>query len=277
MSLLFQDKELIELMRDFYTLTGIKIVLFDVNFKELFSYPDTAKTFCSQMRSNEDYNKKCMNCDEEAFKRCKSSKSLEVYKCHAGLTEAVSPIIEGDNIIGYMMFGEVTDNRDKQDFFDSLNRYITPYSQTSNINGLIRKIKYKSNKQILAAAKILDAITEYILLKEIVRFSDKEIIEKIDIYIENNMGGDVSIGTLCKEFKIGRTKLYEIVRERGSCGIASYIKQKRLKKAKHLLKTTDMKISEISDAVGFSDYNYFLRVFKQEFGISPKHFYDKNH
>ena len=55
-----------------------------------------------------------------------------------------------------------------------------------------------------------------------------------------------------------------------SGGIASFIKQKRLKKAKLLIKTTDMKISEISAAVGFSDYNYFLRVFKKEFGVSPK-------
>ena len=277
MSLLFQDKELIELMRDFYTLTGIKIVLFDVNFNELFSYPTTPKTFCSQMRLNESYDLKCKNCDEEAFKRCKNSKSLEVYKCQAGMTEAVSPIIEGDNIIGYMMFGEVTDNRDKQDFFESMSNYIKPYSNVGNINGLIKKIKYKSNKQILAAAKILDALTEYILLKEIVQFSDKQIIEKIDIYIENNLNGDVSIGALCKEFKIGRTKLYEVVKEYANCGIASYLKQKRLKRAKHLLKTTDMKISEISDTVGFSDYNYFLRVFKQEFGISPKHFFDNNH
>jgi len=55
-----------------------------------------------------------------------------------------------------------------------------------------------------------------------------------------------------------------------SGGVANFIRKKRLEKAKLLIKTTEMKIPEISNAVGFSDYNYFLRVFKKQFGISPK-------
>ena len=53
-------------------------------------------------------------------------------------------------------------------------------------------------------------------------------------------------------------------------GIATYVRKKRLSKAKALLKTTDIPIPQISDKVGFSDYNYFLRAFKKEYGISPK-------
>ena len=53
-------------------------------------------------------------------------------------------------------------------------------------------------------------------------------------------------------------------------GIASFIKLKRLAKAKELVLKTDMPISDISDSVGFSDYNYFLRVFKKHYGVSPK-------
>ena len=53
-------------------------------------------------------------------------------------------------------------------------------------------------------------------------------------------------------------------------GIAAFIKNKRLERAKELLKTTDMTISEISDACGFSDYNYFLREFKKKYGTTTK-------
>ena len=53
-----------------------------------------------------------------------------------------------------------------------------------------------------------------------------------------------------------------------SGGIANFIRLKRLEKAKFLIRTTDMKIPEISHATGFSDYNYFLRIFKKEFGIT---------
>ena len=39
-----------------------------------------------------------------------------------------------------------------------------------------------------------------------------------------------------------------------------------------LLKQTDFSISEIAKRVGFSDYNYFSRVYKKTYGKSPKHY-----
>ena len=59
-------------------------------------------------------------------------------------------------------------------------------------------------------------------------------------------------------------------------GIATYIKTKRLTKAKELLQSTDMSVSEISQKVGFSDYNYFLKSFKKHYGVSTKIMRKKN-
>lgn len=78
------------------------------------------------------------------------------------------------------------------------------------------------------------------------------------------------VGVLCKEFNISRTRLYEATKQYIDGGIAAYIRKKRLSKAKELLKTTDLPIAEIAYSVGFSDYNYFLRVFKNQFMVSPK-------
>lgn len=47
-----------------------------------------------------------------------------------------------------------------------------------------------------------------------------------------------------------------------------YIRKRRIDKAMELLKTTSKKVTEISANVGFMDYNYFLRVFKKEVGVS---------
>jgi len=270
MTLLFQDKELMELMQDFYVLTGIKIVLFDENYTELISYPLDKKTFCMHMRENPQFNEKCRACDEDACKRCSETKSLHIYKCHAGLTEAAAPIKENDRIIGYMMFGQVTDNKNREKLAEQMHSLCIQYGIDKNLDKSIKKIKYKNNKQILAAAKILDAFTEYILLKEMVRLSGKQLIKGIENYIDSHLSEEISIEMLCSDFNISRTKLYEIMKQYTGGGIAKHIKKKRLEKAKLLLKTTDLKISDISSAVGFSDYNYFLRVFKKAFGVSPK-------
>jgi two-component system response regulator YesN len=43
-----------------------------------------------------------------------------------------------------------------------------------------------------------------------------------------------------------------------------------LQQAKILLKNSEKAISEIAEAVGFNDYNYFSRIFKKYYGISPR-------
>jgi len=51
-----------------------------------------------------------------------------------------------------------------------------------------------------------------------------------------------------------------------------YITGKRMEKAKDLLKTTDDTIYEISGACGYDDVGYFIRLFKNRMGITPKQY-----
>lgn len=81
---------------------------------------------------------------------------------------------------------------------------------------------------------------------------------------------------IAKQFHIGKTKLYEIAKESYGMGIAEYIRKLRIEKAKLLLKEQpDLSLTEISAQCGFSDYNYFITVFKREVGVPPRS-YGKN-
>ena len=50
----------------------------------------------------------------------------------------------------------------------------------------------------------------------------------------------------------------------------------RIEKAKQLLCTSDMKMYEISEAVGYNDYAYFSQIFKRHMGTTPSQ-YRKKH
>jgi AraC-like DNA-binding protein len=78
---------------------------------------------------------------------------------------------------------------------------------------------------------------------------------------------DLSVDRLTEEFNISKNKLYNSVSKYMSVGIAKHIKNLRLEEAKRLLTETDMTIFQIADRVGFTDYNYFCRVFKKEVGV----------
>ncbi len=270
MSLFFYDNELSVLMENFYTLTGIRIVLFDNEFNEVLSYPSNGNSFCSLMRTNADFDTLCRKSDRISFEKCRKTHALCIYRCHAGLIEAAAPIIQNNAIIGYIMFGQITDIKDKDAVYNFVNELCQKYPLSVTIPNKLKKIKYKSSKQIIATSKILDACTSYIMLKEMIKPQNEQLIEMISNYVDIHMHERIYVEDICGALDISRTQLYEETKQYTNGGIASFIKIKRLNKAKELVTGTSMSVSEISDKTGFSDYNYFLRVFKKHYGISPK-------
>lgn len=270
MSLTFSKDELYNLMYNFHTLTGIRIVLFDDNFREIFAYPEECVPFCARMREIPEFYDMCCKSDKESFDICHRTHSFHMYKCHAGLIECTAPIIDNSSIIGYIMFGQVSDSKDKSTIKYDLEQVCKSYKCSDNMSAKIDKIRAKKTKQLTAASKILEACISYILSSEMVKPSRIQLFNIIDEYISSHLSENLSVESLCKTFNLSRTKLYSTMKPYLTVGIASYIKQKRFSKAKELLKTTDMSVFDISVAVGFSDYNYFLRSFKKYYGTSTK-------
>lgn len=268
MSLILNNKELSELMELFYDLTGLKIVLFDDNYSRIASYPENTDCFCSAMRCNKVFDRLCFESDAASFKKCRKSRSLIIYKCHAGLIEATAPIIDDGAIIGYMMFGQFTDNKNKSKMTAMLKDLALKY-EIADIDSEIKKIRYKSEKQIIAAAKTLEIFTSYIKLKDMVRPNRKKLFVDIEKYIDKHLSETITVNDLCNKFHISRTQMYLLTEQYTNGGLASFIREKKLNAALDMIKNTDYSLQSISDKTGFCDYNYFLRVFKKKFGISP--------
>ena len=264
-------------MKSFYTLTGIRFVLFDTDFREIISYPKENCEFCKLMKGCPKTRRKCNYADRRSFKKCGKANSLLLYKCHAGLVEAIVPLFENGENIGYLMFGQISDNIDKTDIYNKI-----PHWQTScGINGELLKrgidtITLKTTEEINAAAKIMEACTSFIIYKELITPQNNKILESAKLYIEDHLDKAIDIDRLCFELNVGRTKLYEIFRDELKMGISKYILIRRLHRAKKLLKTTEFEISEIAEKVGFSDYNYFSRVYKKRYGKSPYNYRKKS-
>lgn len=276
MNLKLDIEQLESLMKSFYTLSGIRFVLFDTDFHEVISYPKENCGFCKLMKGCPKTHRKCNYADRRSFEKCEKANSLLLYKCHAGLVEAIMPLHENEKIIGYLMFGQIIDNPDKTDLFSKIPIWNENYGiDTDSLKSNINDITYKTDEEIKAAAKIMEACTSYIIYKELIIPENDKILESAKTYIEEHLDQDIEIETLCKILNVGRTKLYEIFHTEFKIGISKYILYRRLHKAKKLLKTTEHTIVEIANIVGFTDYNYFSRVYKKKYGKSPKYYRKK--
>ena len=271
----FNTEQLEQLMRSFYLISGIRFVLYDSEFKEIMSFPKNDCEFCSLMKSNRNTRRKCAYADKRSFNKCRESGRLYIYKCHAGLVEAVMPLYENEKNIGYLMLGQISDNKNNNTLIEKITYWQEKYGfDTAKLNTSIQSITYKSTEEIYAAAKIMEACTCYIAFKELIEPEESRIFKAAKAYIDKNLSADLDIADICKELSLGRTKLYDIFKREANTGVSEYINRRRLHKAKSLLKTTDMSIPEIASAVGFNDYNYFSRVYKKRYGKAPK-FYRK--
>ncbi len=72
--------------------------------------------------------------------------------------------------------------------------------------------------------------------------------------------------------EVSITYFYRCFRKWSGNSPVEYRNMLRLSNAESLLRSTDAKIQEISQAVGFADPFYFCRLFTSVYGVSPKHF-----
>ena len=74
-------------------------------------------------------------------------------------------------------------------------------------------------------------------------------------------------------FVSGRTVLYEFARQNYGMGTAQHILALRIAHARKLpIEQPDMNISEMAEACGFKDYNYFITVFGRMAGVAPRQY-----
>lgn len=99
---------------------------------------------------------------------------------------------------------------------------------------------------------------------------DDLFMQKFQQAIEKNMGqADFGIDGLCKMLSMSRTQLYRKAKALTGESPARFIQKVRLNKARELLQTTELNVSEIAYEVGFTDPAYFSRAFNKEFGAPP--------
>ncbi|RVT77373.1 helix-turn-helix domain-containing protein [Flavobacterium sufflavum] len=102
---------------------------------------------------------------------------------------------------------------------------------------------------------------------------EKVFLNKIDVLLEKNIdNSSFSVEELASCLNISRVQLYRKVKAVLGIGISDYINNYRLEKAKELMKTTSLNISEIAYSCGFASPNYFSTTFKNKYSISPKDF-----
>lgn len=274
MKLNYNEKELHQLLQDFHDLTKLTLTLYDPEGEWIFSYPTKENCFCNCIKTSPEGAALCDASDRASFEAAKTSGECVIYKCHAGLIEATAPIVSDGFTIGYLMMGQVANAASPEQLQSlieyALHKYHLNEAENDSWKQYAAATPCISDTQIHAAARIMEACISSILYKKLISIEKQQFEQNINTYILNHLTEDLSVDRLCEHLHLSRRKLYEYSEEFLHCSIAKYIKKMRLQHAQTLLSETNLPISTISEQCGFSDYNYFCRIFKQENGMSAR-------
>ncbi len=93
-----------------------------------------------------------------------------------------------------------------------------------------------------------------------------EVDELLEAYIDDE---GFRTGELAQALALSRTQLHRKLKALTGLPTATYIRNFRLTRAEHLLRTTDLLVAEVASQVGFGDPSHFTRSFSNLFGHNP--------
>ena len=125
-----------------------------------------------------------------------------------------------------------------------------------------------SNQDDIIHISNIDSFTKY---KDFDNDKTK-LFNKVKSYITDNLKEDLNLESIAHNFNLSPYYFSRTFKEVMGCKLTDYINTIRIKKAKELLIENKMSIKEIGYTVGYSDPNYFSKVFKKYEGYSPKEY-----
>lgn len=101
------------------------------------------------------------------------------------------------------------------------------------------------------------------------------VVTAVQDYIRKNPEKKLSLNDVAAVFNFSPGYLSQLFSQNGETSFVEFVTQTRISAAKELMASTDLKIYEISERLGFESAFYFSKVFKKMEGVSPRTYLHK--
>lgn len=273
MTVEFDIEKINRTLQDFYNATGIDMQLLKSDFSAVGKALRASADYCTAVQGTTAGKLACHRSDSQLLKACAATRQAQTHICHAGLVDVAIPLLYGEAIIGYIIFGRMKPNRDLSTLEDHIRSLgIDPDTAAQ----AYRQIPLFDEDRIRSVSNIATLLVKYILLENMLRPQADSAIEKATAFISNNLERELTVQDISESTNLSKTTLYKTFHDHFHCTVGDYISRKRVERSIALLEQTGLSMEEISQRVGFSSASYYSKTFKKHLGISPLQ-YRKTH
>lgn len=272
--------EINEIIASFKELSGVGVCFYDL--ENFFDYDkvgnrENAGHYCELC--------KCVKLLEGGRSACDVSDRREAielahqydmpffFRCHIGLCELVVPIRTKGELSGVIFLGQCRISG--EDDAETVSKNAAKRGgDEAGFRKMYEALPVLSRTSLISMGKILQLYFKGLSEKnEFFRGHGQEsrgqICQRIAAYIGQHYAKDINSRQISKVFFINQSYLARKFKKEYGCTITDYICKVRIENAKKLIQNTSLPIHSIALNVGFSDANYFSRVFLEKEGVTP--------
>jgi len=277
MNILFDNGELLRLITNLHTLTGIRASIYDASGKDI-CLDDVHMPFCQKINADKEGHALCVDCDKREIERCAGRNGAYLYRCHAGICEAIVPIRAEGKPLAYLLFGQYLDTSPIEKQWERTRRSLDWYSgDMEELRRAYEEFGQYTSQEIAAYTEVLEALAAYIQMAGMIRTAEYSDLQRLDVYLEQHYMEKISLTTISEALNISRTKLCAMAKRlSGGKTLSRMIAERRVAAAKVQLLRSNTPIAEVAEAVGIADYNYFTKIFRSITGETPSAFRSRN-
>ena len=171
-----------------------------------------------------------------------------------------------------------------KDFFFKLSQVLLKVSTQNHVDTFRGFISENFMWEFILRTNTLTELEKFLtgkidsfhtLLKEETenRGTVKETIKYIQKHYQDEA---LSINSISEFINLSQTYICSLFKEETGKTINQYITEYRIEKSKQLLKDVRLRVSEVSSAVGYTDANYFTKLFRKVTGFTPSEYREKD-
>ncbi|MFC5404307.1 response regulator [Cohnella soli] len=189
---------------------------------------------------------------------------------------------DGESVVQELdgLIEELTDMPDafRVTAYYSIVTALTVYAMREQyIDGLAGQLDLNKLYRLEAYGSWIAAMRDVRLLAELIREikaqdkqqNEHELIRKVRVYIDEHLDSSLSVTSIGDYVAFSPSYLSRVYKQLSGKSLAETIMEARLLKARQLLLETDMKVQDITSAVGFESAAYFIRFFRKYTNMTP--------
>ena len=278
------------LIKSFQEITGIKICFYDIGglFKysnDIFrEYTGHRCELCTSARMLVGGRERCDASDRgEAIRLAGEVREPFFHKCYLGLYELLVPIYNGDKLAGLIFIGQcrIEGMSAERQIGEMSEKYGGKSEAFINMYRALPTVRAEMLLSIgniikLYFESLVDLSNAYDIRGEVRGGTHTApLYQRVSLFVQYSYKTPITPKSIAKAHFVNQSYLSRHFKANTGMTLTDYINKVRLENSKVLIRTSALPISVVALNVGYTDANYFVKLFKKQFGMTPTEYRKK--